>query len=363
LTVPIDMGSGASAEHVLALRQRLAAENYLPADAVQIPAWDSPLGSAVEHYQTTHQLSITGTVSEETLSSLNVSAVRRLAQIHTTMERWRNARSLRHVHGEYIAVSLPDFHAELWDRDERVYRWRVIIGRTRNVRTRGGGTEVQGLTPLFSDTMLYVVFNPYWNVPRDIRNDEYQPLIDADPNWLFDNGFEMVTNADGSDFLRQLPGPGNALGVVKFLFPNEHDVYMHDTPTRNLFSRTIRAFSHGCVRVHEPLQLAHVLLQRDRDWSEFQTEAYIEDQLESGEEKWVSLTRPIPIHIEYYSVRGDDDGRMNFLADIYRHDRARVDELEARLLAQLPGAAAAAEGAAPDEAEVEVVVPAGAGGF
>ena len=128
--------------------------------------------------------------------------------------------------------------------------------------------------------------------------------------------------------------------VVKFLFPNEHDIYMHDTPSRNLFSRPIRAFSHGCVRIENPLDFARLLLRRDRGWSERYTEEYVMEQLEAGEEKWVSLVQPLPVHIEYFSVRGDDDGRMNFLADIYRYDRARVDEIEAEIMARTTTAVA-----------------------
>lgn len=332
--LPDGMGPDARAADVLSLRARLAAENYLPVSSVQNSEWDLELRNAVEHYQTTHQLNVTGRITEETLMSLNVPAERRLAQIHATQERWRNARSLRHAGQEFVWVNVPDFHAELWDQDERIYRWRVVTGRPRYSRDRRGNEVVQGRTVLFSDTMLYVVFNPYWNVPSDIRDNEYQPLIDADPNWLFDNGFELVVTESGSDYLRQLPGPSNALGAVKFLFPNEHDIYMHDTPSRNLFSRPIRAFSHGCVRIENPLDFARLLLRRDRGWTESYTEDYVMDQLASGEEKWVSLVRPLPVHIEYFSVRGDDDGRMNFLADIYRYDRTRVDEIEAEIVAR-----------------------------
>jgi murein L,D-transpeptidase YcbB/YkuD len=321
LTAPVDLEEGDEGPHVIALRERLASENYFDGD-LTTPVFDAALQDALEIYQETHQLNRTGTLSEETISSLNVPADRRLAQIYVTLDRWRQARVERHVGGEYIWVNVPDFHAELWDTNEMVYRWRVVTGQPR--RFRDG--RVEGRTPLFSDTMLYVVFNPYWNVPREIRESEYQHLIDADPLWLSSNGFEIVLTEDGGDFLRQLPGPANALGQVKFLFPNEHDVYMHDTPSRNLFSRPVRAFSHGCVRVHEPLDLAHLLLSRDMGWSESRTDDFIEEQLLEGTEQWVNLRTPLSIHIEYYTVRGDENGRMHFLADIYRYDRQRVNE-------------------------------------
>lgn len=348
---------GASGPAVAALRRRLAAENYLAVDSGS-DAFDAELRDAVRAYQRTHQLTDSGALSEETATSLSVPAERRLAQIEATIDRWRSARSTRDAGGEFIFVSVPDFHGELWDQGELVYRWRVVTGRPMNVRGPDGEMVVQGRTPMFSDTMLYVVFNPYWNVPPDIRRFEYQPEIDADPTWLATHHFEIVSNPDGSDWLRQLPGDHNLLGRVKFLFPNEHDVYMHDTPAKSLFDRPVRAYSHGCVRVHEPMTLANVILRRDRGWTEAQTQRFIDEKLEIIEEQWVTLQRPIAVHIEYFTVRGDDDGRMNFLADIYRYDRARVDEREAAIRARYglepaggtaeaspePAAAPAAEG-------------------
>jgi murein L,D-transpeptidase YcbB/YkuD len=326
LSLPANFGSGASGPDVAALRDRLRREGYYTATATD-DRWDSALTEAVRWYQETHQMEVSGRVTEEMLQSLNLPADRRLAQIHVAMDRWRQARSTRDVGGEYIWVNVPDFHAELWDSGERVHRWRVITGRPRNTRDRRGNPVIAGRTPLFSDTLRYVVFNPYWNVPRDIRREEYQHLIDGDPNWLADNGFEIIQGRDGEEILRQLPGPSNALGQVKFIFPNEHDVYMHDTPNRRLFDRITRAMSHGCVRVDRPLDLARLIMQRDRSWSATQAADYVDRQLDTGTEQWVTLLRPIPIHIEYYSVRGADDGRMHFLADPYRYDR---DDVTAR---------------------------------
>ncbi len=325
--------TGDTGAAIAALRERLAAERYL-AGHDGSDRFDTALRAALLDYQRTHQLSESGTLTEETARSLSVSAARRMAQIEVTMERWRSARSTRDVHRERIVVSVPDFHGELWDRDERIARWRVVAGRPMNTRGPDGDEVVRGRTVLFSDTMLYIVFNPFWNVPQEIRRHEYQAQIDADPNWLVDNGFEIVVNADGSDFLRQLPGPENLLGAVKFLFPNEHDIYMHDTPSKRLFERPIRAFSHGCIRTQDPLELAHILIARDREWTDLRTERFIEEQRALETEQWFTLRRPLPVHIEYFTVRGDDDGRMNFLADIYRYDRADVDAAEARIVAR-----------------------------
>jgi len=322
---------GDRSDHVVTLRRRLAAEGYLDGDT-ENREFDSTLRAAMRDYQRTHQLRETGTLSDETLSSLNVPAERRLAQIMVSMDRWREARSVIDHGGEYIAVNVSDFHSELWDENEVVYRWRIITGRPRITHDDNGVEQVRGRTPMFSDTMLYIVFNPYWNVPQSIRREEYDHLIEEDPKWLARNDFELVPDDHGGDWLRQRPGPNNALGVVKFLFPNEHDVYMHDTPRRDLFSHPIRAFSHGCVRIQDPLEFARLLLMRDRGFSERGVDDFIEQKYETGQEEWVTLRTPIPVHIEYYVVRGDDDGRMNFLADIYRYDRPLVAAMEERIL-------------------------------
>ena len=332
---------GDRSDHVVTLRQRLAAENYFDGD-LDDREFDRDLRSALRDYQRTHQLRETGTLSDETLSSLNVPAERRLAQIMVSMGRWREARSVVDHGGEYIFVNVSDFHSELWDEGELVYRWRVIVGRPRITHDDNGVEQVRGRTPLFSDTMLYLVFNPYWNVPQSIRREEYDHLIEENPKWLAMNNFELVPDDHGGDWLRQLPGPSNALGVVKFLFPNEHDVYMHDTPRRDLFAHNLRAFSHGCIRIQDPLEFARLLLMRDRGMDDRRVDEFIEEQYESGEEEWTTLRRPIPVHIEYYVVRGDDDGRMNFLADIYRYDRSLVSALEERLTDVLIAADSAA---------------------
>ncbi len=324
---------GERSDVIPALRRRLAAEDYWDGD-LEGRELDSELSAALRYYQQTHQLNENGHLTEETIDSLGVPVERRIAQIMVSLDRWRQARVVRDIGAEHIFVNVPDFHAELWDAEEGlVHRWRVVAGRPRRYTdSTTGELVIEGRTNLFSDTMLYIVFNPYWNVPMSIRREEYDHLIAEDPKWLADNHFEIwVDETSGQDFLRQVPGPWNALGLVKFLFPNEHDIYMHDTPRRDLFERPIRAFSHGCIRVQDPMFLAELLLRRDRGWTERQTQDFIEETMEPGTEEWVSLRRPIPIHLEYFAVRGDDDGRMNFLADIYRLDLPLVDAIEAEL--------------------------------
>ena len=333
---------GRSGPEVRQLRARLAAEDYFegPLDS---DVFDSALSDAVKAYQATHQLRETGTMTGESYASMNIPVERRIAQIQLSMDRVRQSPIVEDLDRDYVWVNIPDFHAELWDAGERVRRWRVVVGRERWRRGRRGQREIAGRTPTFSDQMLYVVFNPYWNVPPEIRREEYDALIEADPNWLVDNNFEIHVGRDGAEHLRQLPGPSNALGLVKFLFPNEHDVYMHDTPSRSLFDRPTRAFSHGCVRVEDPMELAELLLARDRGWSSWQTRRFIDEKMSTGEEEWVTLREPLPVHIDYIGVRGADDGWMHFLADPYGRDRPEVDVLEDALRArlQLPARAGA----------------------
>ncbi|MFT6397208.1 MAG: murein L,D-transpeptidase YcbB/YkuD, partial [Bradymonadia bacterium] len=211
---------GETDDAVPALRRRLAAEDYFDGD-LESTHFDAELEAAVEWYQRTHQLVQNGEVADGTLWSLNVLAERRVSQILVALDKWRETPLAPDAEGEFIWVNIPEFYAELRDGRELIYRWKVVVGRERGGRDSLGNPR--GQTPRFSDSLEYIVFNPYWNVPSQIREEEYDPLIAADPNWLIDNGFEIAV--DGSrEWLRQMPGSGNALGQVKFLFPNQHDV-------------------------------------------------------------------------------------------------------------------------------------------
>lgn len=317
--------AGDMGPQVAALRNRLAIEGYLPEPGE--PLFNNELRRAITTFQATHQFEQSGIVSEETLASLNIPAERRLAQILVTLGHWRETRIGEDWDDEYIFVNVPDFHMELWDKQELITRHATVVGRPR-VLSNG----VVGRTILFSDELTYVVFNPYWNVPQSIWRNEYAHKIESDPTWLESNNFEIITNEQGNNFLRQRPGPSNALGFVKFLFPNEHDIYLHDTPSRNLFSRPHRAFSHGCVRVHDALGFSRILLQRDRDLSEDAARREVNRLLAMTGEQWITLRRFIPVHIEYYVVRVNEDGHTEFLSDLHRTDRPLVEAKEQEIL-------------------------------
>lgn len=332
-----ELRTGDESQEVAHLKQRLAIEGYFDGNT-RDETFDSKLAAAMRHYQETHQLRATGTLSEETRNSLNVPAVERLAQIHVAQENWRHNRIGEDVDEEYIVVHVPDFHVELWDRGERVHRMRSVVGATRHWRDENGEMQVDGRTPLFSDVMQYVVFNPYWNVPFSMV-PRYKREMAEDPEaWLEENGFEFIPTEDGKELLRQLPGPQNALGLVKFLFPNEHDVYLHDTNERHLFNHAFRNYSYGCVRVDNALEFAALLIARDRNLSLRAGERYVQDKLDEGEDQWVGLIHPIPVHIEYFTVRVDDAGYTNFLGDFHRRDHAAVERRTAWLHEHLENA-------------------------
>jgi murein L,D-transpeptidase YcbB/YkuD len=167
--------------------------------------------------------------------------------------------------------------------------------------------------------MSYVVLNPYWNIPSRILEEELLPSLVNREDYFERQGIEVV-EVNGSRRVRQRPGPQNPLGRVKFMFPNPHDTYLHDTSRPQYFQYPIRAFSHGCMRVQEPLNFLELLLRNDDQWDP----ARVEQIFASEQETSIRLRTPVPVHVEYYVVRVDDEGRANFAADIYRYDRERI---------------------------------------
>jgi murein L,D-transpeptidase YcbB/YkuD len=215
-------------------------------------------------------------------------------------------------------VNIPEFMYRLVNRGKVVSEDRIVSGSPKNP------------TPIFSDEMETVVFNPYWYVPQSILTKEILPVIQNSPDYLLRNNLEVVWlgrrtvdpyMVDWQQVnptkvtLRQTPGPGNALGQVKFLFPNKHSVYMHDTPTKQLFDKPVRAYSHGCMRVRNPLTLAKILLS-DQGWNDDR----IERTLASGTDDHIKLTKRLPVHITYFTAWVDDSGELKGFRDVYGYD-------------------------------------------
>jgi L,D-transpeptidase YcbB len=337
------VGRGQRDPAIPALRRRLAAtgERDRRLDGTRGQAvsastlLDRTLADALGRFQARHGLKPTGVLDARTRRELNVPVADRLRQIDVNIERWRIApRALGH---RYIRVNVPDYYLALIDGGRTELGMRIIVG------------EPDHPTPVLSDAMTHVVLNPYWNIPDSIANDEIAPKLVSDPAYLARNDIELVRIADGrvepidpsdQDWsqpldpalrLRQKPGGTNALGLVKFLFPNHASVYLHDTPGNTLFNRTARALSHGCVRVERPLDLALALLPRE-GWDRERILA----AMHSDSEQWVRLQPSVPVHLMYFTAWADGAGNAQFRPDIYDHDRPQAAAL-GRLLRRRPG--------------------------
>ncbi len=304
---------------VTALRQRLATSGFIAADASPgSPLYDANVEQGVKHFQEHHGLPASGTLDAATLDALNVPLEARIAQVSINLERWRWLPD--DLGARHFIVNVPQFHLIAREQGRPALDIRVVVGKR--------GDE----TPLFSDQMEQVVFSPYWNVPETIALQETAPAVARDPSFLARNNMEVVddrgrvvpANAIAWDDegalrayrFRQRPGATNALGFVKFVFPNRHAVYLHDTPADALFQRIGRAFSHGCVRVEEPETLAQYVLRDQAEW----TPEAIHSAMRSGNERHVKLSEPIPVHIIYMTAWTDERGGLHFAGDVYGYD-------------------------------------------
>jgi murein L,D-transpeptidase YcbB/YkuD len=275
-----------------------------PGEAV----YDATLAGAVAAYQARHAIVVDSVLGEETVRSMNLPATYRLAQIAANLERHRwMPRSLG---TRYIFVNVPAFHLEAWENGKRALEMKVIVGQEYEDKK----------TAVFSDTMTTVVFRPYWNITDEIAEKETWPKINSDPGYMAANDLETFQE-DGKTRLRQKPGDKNSLGYVKFLFPNDFNIYLHDTPQRELFDKDVRAFSHGCIRLEKPAELAQWVL----DWSADSVQRAMHDPPDN---KSVKVPRPLPVYITYFTadVR---DGALHFGNDLYDRDAALVAAMKA----------------------------------
>jgi murein L,D-transpeptidase YcbB/YkuD len=319
------LSEGASGARVLALRHRLAATGELPVEQTAAPRFDATLRAAVLEFQDTNRLPVTGTVDEATLNELNVPVQGRIQTVRLNLERWRWMP--RAQPSRYLLVNIPTFELDLVEGGRPALRSRIVVGKSWSP------------TPVFSDEVTSVVLNPVWNVPESITRDEIVPALQRDPGYLARNqmrlfrGDQEVDPASvdweqdlGRVSVRQDAGDQNALGKIKFMMPNKFDVYLHDTPAGHLFAREERAFSHGCIRVERPLDLASMLLARQTDWPT----SRIEEVLATGETTEVKLARPVPVLITYFTAWAEPGGEVSFGTDVYGLDRELASALEAR---------------------------------
>lgn len=321
--LPLRKGIRYKKDIALKLKRRLAAEGFF--EGTFDNTFDDALEDALIAYQRSHQFDDDGKVEKNLLRSLNVPIEERIAQIEVTMERWRETRIGADPY--YVWVDIPDFHAEIWKDGERIHRFRIIVGsNARKFDDDRNEYTFINETPQMTEEIEKVIFNPYWYPPPRVLETEHPEELAKNPNFYEENGFEWVDTRAGQK-LRQTPGPWNALGKVKFLFPNELMIYMHDTPDRHLFRREVRDFSHGCMRSDDPLEYAKVLLEQEGHKN---VDKLIEDKLATGVEQIVELEKHVPIHIEYYIVRVADDGIVHFNADVYDYDEPLIKARLAR---------------------------------
>lgn len=316
--------TGDSGAAVVALRDRLVAMGYLRLSATQ--DYDAEVQKAVQRFQIAHGLDPDGKLDETTIAALNVAPEERLKSIIVALERerWVNMdRGRRH-----IWVNLTDFTARIIDDGKETFVTRAVIGKD----------VPDQRTPEFSDEMEYMVVNPSWSVPRSITTKEYLPLLKKNPNAaghlkivdrngrVIDRGsinFGKYTAANFPFSMRQPPSDANALGLVKFMFPNQWNIYLHDTPSKSLFDREVRAFSHGCIRLGQPFEFAHALLAvQSAD-----PEGDFKKALDSGREQAVKLQQHVPVHLVYFTAFPDVRGGMNYRRDIYGRDERIYDAL------------------------------------
>ena len=296
---------GTRSRHVAALRARLQASGDYGGVGMG-DVYDKPLVEAVKAFERRHGLKPDGIVDGDTLAAMNVPVEDRIRQIELNLERWRwqgwtpGARS--------ILVNIPTFELHAYEEGREVLAMRVVTGTGDNP------------TPVFGEQMTHVVFSPHWNVPPNILETEILPAVRRNPRYLARNNMEMYRAESGELAVRQRPGPRNSLGLVKFLFPNPFHVYLHDTPADDLFARSRRAFSHGCVRLEKPEELARFVLRGSSEWDD----AAIAAAMRSGRERFVSLEQPIPVTIGYFTTWVDRDGSVRFGPDVYRHDVAQA---------------------------------------
>lgn len=314
-------GRRAPLGRVLAERvhDRLRASGEWPRSA---PADARAMAAAIKVFQEHQGLAPTGRLDRATLAVLDVPLSARIAQVLVNLERWRWLPD--DLGARYLWVNIPQFYLEAYEGDRTALAIRAIVGKP------------DATTPVFSSRMNQVVLSPYWNIPETIVSGETRVSAASDPTFLERNNIEVVrvsgrdaepvdpTSLDWSDetalrglSFRQRPGASNALGLVKFLFPNPYDVYVHDTPADHLFARIGRTLSHGCVRVEDPMGLTRYVLRDQRQW----TPAAIESAMEGGIERRVSLTEPLPIHIVYFTVWVDGQGGLHFRDDVYGYDQ------------------------------------------
>jgi len=317
---------GMTDERIPKLRKRLAVTGHFEGTNTKSDHFDEELEKAVVGFQKSYRLVADGAVGKNTYKTLNVPVKRKIGQIRVNLERFRWIS--RNIPEEFIVVDIAGF---------RVYHYRNFnIKWTSKVQVGKAFRK----TPVFNSQIKYLVFNPTWTVPPTILREDIIPKIKKNPEYLQKMKISVIdrkgrivdpSSVDWSKYssknalytFRQEPGPHNALGRIKFIFPNKHFIYLHDTPSRSLYARKDRAFSSGCIRVEKDIELAEILLNDPEKWNQ----QNIQNLMDTLETKRVNLPKPMPISLLYWTVRFDEKGKIIFKKDVYDRDEAVLDGL------------------------------------
>ena len=318
------MEKGQQGDRVRLLRERLIAEGELkdtPDDEHDV--YDSSLEQAIRRFQKSCGLDVDGIVGSTTRAALNISAEERVRQIEVNLERWRWLP--QELGKRYILINIANFELDVVEDNNPVLTMKIIVGRAYR------------RTPVFSDKMTYLVLNPYWYVPKKIAVQDIVPLVRKDVEYFAKQNIKIFKGAGANavqidpgtidwatitdqNFVytfRQEPSRLNALGRIKFMFPNKYNVYIHDTPARELFVKVERGFSSGCIRIEKPIELAEYVLRSDPQW----TKERILSAIQRGAEQTVRLKEPLPVHLLYWTAWVEEDGAVQFRSDIYERDK------------------------------------------
>ena len=324
---------GMKSDRVPALRSRLKVTGDMPATADSASdLFDEPVEEAVKRFQLRHGLFDDGIVGTRTLRALNVPVERRIRQIELNLERWRWLP--QNLGNPYIMVNIAGYGLEVVENESPVLTMKIIVG-----------TAYQK-TPVFSGKMTYIEMNPYWNVPHSIATEETLQKIQKDPGFLARENMKVFAAGQTGEAvdpasidwsalsenhfpyrLRQEPGPRNPLGRIKFMFPNKHSVYLHDTSDPQLFRKERREFSHGCIRIEKPMEMAEFVMRGSKEWPMEKIKAV----LKTKDTTVANLPKPIPVHILYFTAWGNGDGTVHFLEDIYRRDERLEKALQPKI--------------------------------
>jgi murein L,D-transpeptidase YcbB/YkuD len=284
------------------IKKRLIASGHLESGDVSENFTDA-LMVAVKKVQRQFGYKENGVVDAQLIKALNVSLDHRLKQLQINMNRLSKVSNV--TEGTWLVANIPEFKLHVYENGQHVFDIDIVVGTQSNK------------TVIFNNEMKQVVFSPYWNVPPSIIKEEILPAMRKNKNYLSANGYEQVGTEGGLPKIRQKPGNRNSLGLVKFLFPNSHNIYFHDTPAKSLFQLPKRTFSHGCIRLAEPKKLAEYLLRNNPEW----TSDKIEKAMNGGKELAVNLSKPVPVSISYFTAWVDQEGVLSFREDVYGLDK------------------------------------------